>query len=115
MDFGNMGENLPILLVVIGLILLQFFLRRGRVPAQYGKAPLPLSALAVGDGHGNIGPTVLALVVGNPVGLLNNIRNSRDFPLLRWWFLPFQYLSGPPNQHHQKRQRQASTRDMPYH
>ena len=32
MDFGDIGENLPIIGLIIGLILLQFFLRRRRSP-----------------------------------------------------------------------------------
>ncbi len=32
MDFGDIGENLPIIVMVIALILLQFFLRRRRKP-----------------------------------------------------------------------------------
>ncbi len=30
MDFGNIGENIPFVLMIVGLILLQFFLRRRR-------------------------------------------------------------------------------------
>ena len=30
MDFGDIGENIPVIAMVIGLILLQFFLRRRR-------------------------------------------------------------------------------------
>jgi hypothetical protein len=33
MDFGDIGENIPIIAIIIGLILLQFFLRRRRAPA----------------------------------------------------------------------------------
>jgi len=33
MDFGDIGENIPIIALIIGLILLQFFLRRRRSPA----------------------------------------------------------------------------------
>ncbi len=32
MDFGNISENLPIIVLVIGFILLQFFLRQRRKP-----------------------------------------------------------------------------------
>lgn len=32
MDFGDIGENLPIIVMVIALIFLQFFLRRRRKP-----------------------------------------------------------------------------------
>jgi len=32
MDFGDIGENIPIIALAIGLILLQFFLRRRRPP-----------------------------------------------------------------------------------
>lgn len=32
MDFGAIGENLPVLVVIAGLILLQFFLRRRHKP-----------------------------------------------------------------------------------
>jgi len=32
MDFGDIGENIPIIVMVIGLILLQFFLKRRRKP-----------------------------------------------------------------------------------
>ena len=32
MDFGDIGENLPFIALIIGLILLQFFLRRRRSP-----------------------------------------------------------------------------------
>lgn len=32
MDFGAIGENIPVILLVIGLILLQLFLRRGFKP-----------------------------------------------------------------------------------
>ena len=33
MDFDKIGENIPLIFTVIGLIFLQFFLRRGRKPA----------------------------------------------------------------------------------
>ncbi len=32
MDFGAIGGNVPLIVAIIGLILLQFFLRRGRKP-----------------------------------------------------------------------------------
>ena len=32
MDFGDIGGNLPLLVAIIGIILLQFFLRRRRRP-----------------------------------------------------------------------------------
>ena len=32
MDFGNISENIPVIVLVIGFILLQFFLRRRRKP-----------------------------------------------------------------------------------
>ena len=32
MDFGDIGENIPVIATIIGLILLQFFLRRRRKP-----------------------------------------------------------------------------------
>ncbi len=32
MDFGAIGENLPVFVIIAGLILLQFFLRRRRKP-----------------------------------------------------------------------------------
>ena len=32
MDFGDIGENIPIIVMIVGLILLQFFLRRRRKP-----------------------------------------------------------------------------------
>ena len=32
MDFGDIGDNLPIIVMVLALILLQFFLRRRRKP-----------------------------------------------------------------------------------
>lgn len=32
MDFGSLGDNAPIFLLIIGIILLQIFLRRGRKP-----------------------------------------------------------------------------------
>ena len=32
MDFGAIGENLPIILAIVGFILLQFFLSRRRKP-----------------------------------------------------------------------------------
>ena len=33
MDFGELGGNLPFILMVVGLILMQFFLRKRRKPA----------------------------------------------------------------------------------
>ena len=32
MDFGNISENIPIIVMIVGLILLQFFLKRKRKP-----------------------------------------------------------------------------------
>ncbi len=76
--FVNICRQIEVdIIFLVAAIRFIFFVSAGGVPTQNTKFSFASTVLTVGNDHGNPGCSVVAFIVGCPVGFVDNLVNSQ--------------------------------------